>query len=54
LLAQLASGQLEAMPVLHDRRLPQWNRMVLPQDFLPAPAPASTATATDLGSSPHQ
>jgi hypothetical protein len=53
LLAQLGSGQLEAMPVLHDRRLPQWNRMVLPQDFLPPPAAASTATATGLGGSPH-
>lgn len=24
----------EALPVLHDRRLPQWNRILLPQDFL--------------------
>lgn len=42
LLAQLASGKLEPMPVLHDRRLPQWNRMVLPLDFLAEPlAPSS-------------
>jgi hypothetical protein len=26
----------EALPVLHDRRFPQWNRMLLPQDFLRA------------------
>lgn len=24
----------EALPVLHDRRFPQWNRLLLPQDFL--------------------
>ncbi|CAN0501312.1 unnamed protein product, partial [Discosporangium mesarthrocarpum] len=24
----------DALPVLHDRRLPQWNRILLPQDFL--------------------
>jgi hypothetical protein len=35
---QMHTGWLEPMPVLHDRRLPQWNRMVLPQDFLPAAA----------------
>ncbi|MEO6597041.1 MAG: hypothetical protein ABIP94_20035 [Planctomycetota bacterium] len=32
---QLQSGRFEEMPVLHDRRLPQWNRMLLPADFLP-------------------
>lgn len=29
------SGEL---PVLHDRRFPQWNRLLLPQDFLESPA----------------
>jgi hypothetical protein len=38
LIAQVQSGKLEPMPVLHDRRLPQWNRMVLPLDFLTDPA----------------
>ena len=28
----------EALPVLHDRRFPQWNRLLLPQDFLLPPA----------------
>ena len=28
----------EALPVLHDRRFPQWNRLLLPQDFLRPPA----------------
>ncbi len=37
LLEQSESGRYEEMPVLHDRRLPQWNRMLLPQDFLRAP-----------------
>lgn len=32
---QVRSGRFEPMPVLHDRRLPYWNRMILPQDFLP-------------------
>jgi hypothetical protein len=27
----------EALPVLHDRRLPHWNRLLLPQDFLHTP-----------------
>ena len=27
----------DALPVLHDRRLPQWNRMLLPADFLHTP-----------------
>lgn len=35
LVRQMQSGTFEKMPVLHDRRLPQWNRMLLPQDFLP-------------------
>jgi hypothetical protein len=34
LTRQMHTGWFEAMPVLHDRRLPQWNRMLLPQDFL--------------------
>lgn len=28
------SDDQEALPVLHDRRFPQWNRLLLPQDFL--------------------
>ena len=32
---QLRAKRLESMPVLHDRRLPQWNRLLVPQDFLP-------------------
>ncbi|HEX5053414.1 MAG TPA: hypothetical protein VFZ65_16675 [Planctomycetota bacterium] len=35
LARQMQSTRFEEMPVLHDRRLPQWNRMLLPQDFLP-------------------
>lgn len=31
----------EALPVLHDRRFPQWNRLLLPQDFLESPTPGS-------------
>lgn len=27
----------EALPVLHDRRFPHWNRLLLPQDFLHTP-----------------
>ena len=45
LLAQLRREQYEDMPVLHDRRLPQWNRMLLPQDFLPALPAAKTASS---------
>jgi hypothetical protein len=37
LLQQANANAFEEMPVLHDRRLPQWNRMLLPQDFLPQP-----------------
>jgi hypothetical protein len=36
----------EDMPVLHDRRLPQWNRMVVPADF---PPQAQTSKATPHG-----
>jgi hypothetical protein len=35
LARQMDTGWLEPMPVLHDRRLPQWNRMLLPGAFLP-------------------
>ena len=35
LVRQMHTGWLEPMPVLHDRRLPHWNRMLLPRDFLP-------------------
>lgn len=37
LVEQLDSRRFEEMPVLHDRALPQWNRMVLPDDFLASP-----------------
>ncbi len=37
LLQQQAARAFEEMPVLHDRRLPQWNRILLPHDFLPQP-----------------
>lgn len=37
LLRQLHTGWFEPMPVLHDRRLPQWSRLLLPGDFLPVP-----------------
>lgn len=30
------------LPVLHDRRLPHWNRMLLSDDFLPPTAPVPT------------
>ena len=36
---QQHTGWFEPMPVLHDRRLPQWNRMLLPLDFLPVNSP---------------
>lgn len=36
LVRQMRSGNLEPMPVLHDRRLPQWSRLILPSDFLHA------------------
>ncbi|MCK5945126.1 MAG: hypothetical protein KAI24_24265 [Planctomycetes bacterium] len=29
-----SSARREALPVLHDRRLPHWNRLLLPEDFL--------------------
>ncbi len=35
LLQQQRAGRYEEMPVLHDRAMPWWNRMLLPQDFLP-------------------
>jgi len=37
LLRQLRAERFEAMPVLHDRRVPQWNRLILPADFLVQP-----------------
>lgn len=30
----MAGGTDEPLPVLHDRRMPQWNRLLLPHDFL--------------------
>jgi hypothetical protein len=35
LVRQMHTGWFEPMPVLHHRRTPQWNRMLLPRDFLP-------------------
>ncbi len=47
LARQMANGDFEPMPVLHDRRLPQWSRLVLPGDFLSSPAtPAMPANGT--------
>ncbi|MFY9343419.1 MAG: hypothetical protein WAT39_13060 [Planctomycetota bacterium] len=43
LLRQMTKGHYEDMPVLHDRALPQWNRMVLPDDFLASPQPIELA-----------
>ncbi|MCA8964390.1 MAG: hypothetical protein KDC48_05875 [Planctomycetes bacterium] len=43
----LADDADEPLPVLHDRRLPQWNRLLLPDDFLAAP------TANNRLSTPH-
>jgi hypothetical protein len=37
LLAQMWENRYEEMPVLHDRALPHWNRMLLPADFWPQP-----------------
>ena len=36
-----ATDKSEALPVLHDRRFPQWNRLLLPQDFLQSTEPDS-------------
>ena len=30
-------AQPESLPVLHDRRMPHWNRVLLPEDFLEQP-----------------
>lgn len=37
LMAQMADNRYEDLPVLHDRALPQWNRLLLPADFWPQP-----------------
>jgi hypothetical protein len=37
LLAQMTDSRYEELPVLHDRALPQWNRLLLPADFWPQP-----------------
>lgn len=34
---QVETGWFEPLPVLHDRKMSQWNRMVLAEDFLPTP-----------------
>jgi hypothetical protein len=40
-LRQRSHRELDArLPVLHDRRLPQWNRLLLADDFLRSPVPA--------------
>jgi hypothetical protein len=39
LLRQAQQRRYEELPVLHDRRFPHWNRLLLPQDFLPPPTP---------------
>jgi hypothetical protein len=44
---QLVREPFAEMPVLHDRRLPQWNRLMLPGDFLREPPPAPSPH--DLG-----
>ena len=36
-------ARAESLPVLHDRRVPPWNRSLLPEDFL-----AQTADDPDL------
>ena len=36
----------EALPVLHDRKFPQWNRLLLPQDFLRPPETRSDNLST--------
>lgn len=42
----LEKGTDEPLPVLHDRRLPQWNRLLLPDDFLANPPTPRRAPAT--------
>ena len=36
-----ATDRSEALPVLHDRRFPHWNRLLLPQDFLKTSQPTA-------------
>ena len=38
------NGEYEALPVLFDRQLPQWSRLLVVDDFLPAPTPFPVAT----------
>ena len=38
LLRQLRAEKFDSLPVLHDRRVPRWNRLILPADFLEQPA----------------
>lgn len=38
LLQQQRAGRFESLPVLHDRAVPRWNRLILPVDFLASPA----------------
>lgn len=52
LLRMMESGRYEELPVLHDRRFPHWNRMLLPQDFLPA-APQRLDVGFDLPPGPQ-
>ena len=51
LLAQMADRRYEELPVLHDRNLPWWNRMLLPADFWPQP-PLDIAGVDRAGSTP--
>lgn len=41
LLQQRRAEKFEALPVLHDRAVPRWNRLILPADFLVDPAPGA-------------
>ena len=38
-LHQMHTGWFDPLPVLHDRRFPQFNRMLLARDFLPSTSP---------------
>lgn len=51
LLRMMDAGRYEELPVLHDRRFPHWNRMLLPQDFLPH-APSGLGVGFDLPAGP--
>ena len=48
LLAQMASGRHERMPVLHHRRWPQFSRLCVPDDFVQAGSQASAEETIPL------